>query len=62
MYGTVHVALGTGVSAPDGLYLRRYASKLHLDGVMTQPTVTVDGVTVVEDGEILVAPRPVAGA
>ena len=62
VYGTVHMALGTGVSAPDGLYLRRYTSKLHLDGVMTQPTVTVDGVTGVEDGEILVAPRPVAGA
>ena len=58
VYGHVHVALGTGVSAPDGLYTRHYTSKLHLDGVMTRPTVTVDGVAVVQDGEILAAPRP----
>jgi leucyl aminopeptidase (aminopeptidase T) len=58
VYGHVHVALGTGVSAPDGLYKRRYTSTLHLDGVMSSPTVTVDGTVVVRDGEILAAPRP----
>ena len=61
VYGTCHIALGTGVSAPDGLYKRRYTSALHLDGVMTRPTVTVDGVEVVRDGEILAAPRPATG-
>lgn len=60
VYGHCHVALGTGVSAPDGRYTRRYTSTLHLDGVMTAPTVTVDGETVVAAGEILAAPRPAA--
>ena len=48
-------------STSDGLYQRRYSSALQLDGVMTPPTVTVDGVEVVRDGEILAAPRPAAG-
>jgi leucyl aminopeptidase (aminopeptidase T) len=58
VYGRVHIACGTGVSAADGSWRHRYQSTLHLDGIMTRPTLKVDGRTVVEDGEILVAPRP----
>jgi leucyl aminopeptidase (aminopeptidase T) len=57
-YGTVHIALGTGVASADGSWKPKYQSSLHLDGVMTEPTVEVDGKVVVRDGEILVAPRP----
>lgn len=58
VYGHVHIACGTGVSANDGSWRHRYQSTLHLDGIMTAPTVTVGNTTVVQDGEILVAPRP----
>lgn len=61
VYGRVHIACGTGVSSPDGAFRARYQSTLHLDGIMTRPTLTVDGRAVVEDGEILVAPRPGSG-
>lgn len=61
VYGRVHIACGTGVSSPDGAFRARYQSTLHLDGIMSRPTLTVDGETVVEDGEILVAPRPGSG-
>lgn len=62
VYGRVHIACGTGVSAADNSWKARYQSSLHLDGVMSRPTVTADGVTVVEDGEIVVAPRPTTSA
>jgi leucyl aminopeptidase (aminopeptidase T) len=58
VYGRVHIACGTGVSANDGSWRARYQSSLHLDGIMSLPTVTVGSTTVVKDGEILVAPRP----
>lgn len=58
VYGRVHIACGTGVSAADGSWRARYQSTLHLDGIISRPTLTVDGRTVVEDGEIVVAPRP----
>ncbi len=58
VYGHVHIACGTGVSAADGSWRAQYQSTLHLDGIMTRSTLTVDGKTVVEDGEIVVAPRP----
>ncbi len=45
--GGVHFALGTGEDLGG-----KYQSALHLDGVQLEPTVTVDGQTVVEDGEI----------
>lgn len=62
VYGRVHIACGTGVPAADGSWTAKYQSSLHLDGIMTRPTVESDGVRVVENGEILVAPRPEAGA
>lgn len=62
VYGRVHIACGTGVSAADGSWRARYQSTLHLDGIISRPTVTVDGKLVVEDGEIVVAPRPGAAA
>lgn len=58
VYGAVHIACGTGVHAANGSWRARYQSSLHLDGVMSGPTVTVDGRDVVKDGEILAAPRP----
>lgn len=58
VYGRVHIACGTGVSAADGSWRARYQSTLHLDGIISRPTLTVDGKTVVKDGEIIVAPRP----
>lgn len=60
VYGRVHIACGTGVPAADGSWRPRYQSTLHLDGIISRPTLTVDGTTVVEEGEILVAPRPTA--
>jgi leucyl aminopeptidase (aminopeptidase T) len=60
VYGRVHIACGTGLSAADGSYRAKYQSSLHLDGVMSRPTVTVDGREVVRDGVIIAAPRPVA--
>jgi 2,5-dihydroxypyridine 5,6-dioxygenase len=58
VYGCVHIACGTGVAAVDGSWKPRYQSTLHLDGVMANPTLTVDGKEVVVDGEIVAAPRP----
>lgn len=58
VYGTVHIACGTGISSADGSWKARYQSTLHLDGILSNPTVKADGKVVVEDGEIVVAPRP----
>lgn len=46
--GTVHFAIGDNASTLDGTL----ASDLHLDGVITSPTVVVDGETVLRDGEL----------
>lgn len=62
VYGRVHIACGTGVPAGDGSWKAKYQSSLHLDGIMTRPTVDSGDVRVVEDGEILVAPRPAASS
>ena len=58
VYGRVHIACGTGVSAADASWKARYQSTLHLDGIMSRPTLWSDDLKVVEDGEIVVAPRP----
>lgn len=49
-YGTVHVALGESESVLDGTV----PAALHLDGVISEPTVEIDGTVVLEDAEILV--------
>ncbi|GAB3031507.1 aminopeptidase [Natronobiforma cellulositropha] len=44
--GGVHFACGTGTNLGG-----QYRSSLHLDGIQLEPTVVVDGVTLIEDGE-----------
>jgi 2,5-dihydroxypyridine 5,6-dioxygenase len=58
VYGNLHIACGTGITATDGSWQGQYQSRLHLDGVLSRPTIEVDSKVVVLDGEILVAPRP----
>jgi leucyl aminopeptidase (aminopeptidase T) len=57
VYGAVHIAIGSGVTYPP-YYNAKYHSKTHVDGVMLTPTVSVDGKTLIDKGDILVAPRP----
>jgi leucyl aminopeptidase (aminopeptidase T) len=47
--GTIHMSLGDDVGIGGAL-----KSKLHLDGVMGRPTLTVDGKTFIEDGKLLI--------
>lgn len=49
-YGTVHVALGESESVLDGTV----EAALHLDGIISEPTVYIDGEVVVENGKITV--------
>ena len=49
LFGTVHVGLGAN-DLIDG----EVKSKTHMDGVMTKPTVTVDGKVIVDKGKIMV--------
>jgi leucyl aminopeptidase (aminopeptidase T) len=49
-YGTVHVALGESESVLDGTV----PAALHLDGVISNPTVTIDEEQIVENGKIVV--------
>jgi leucyl aminopeptidase (aminopeptidase T) len=58
VYGDVHIAVGTGDASHLYDYRPRYQSTLHLDGVLRQPTVTVNDRVVVERGLILSAPPP----
>ena len=48
--GTVHIALGDNTSYVGG----RTKSKVHLDGILLQPTVKVDGRLIIEAGKLLV--------
>jgi 2,5-dihydroxypyridine 5,6-dioxygenase len=57
VYGTVHIALGSGVAWPK-YYKPKYHVPIHLDGVLSSPTVAVDGTVVVTNRRILVAPIP----
>ena len=45
--GTAHVALGMNTDTGGTV-----ASRTHIDGVMRNPTVVVDGRTLVSDGEL----------
>lgn len=48
--GTIHIALGDNTS-----YIGGHAkSKIHLDGILLQPTVKVDGQILMKDGNLLV--------
>ncbi|WP_161570085.1 aminopeptidase [Salinigranum halophilum] len=47
--GTAHFAIGDNASTLGGTL----GSDLHLDGVIRWPTITIDGETVVRDGELL---------
>ncbi|MFH1486287.1 MAG: aminopeptidase [Chloroflexota bacterium] len=47
--GTVHIGLGRNT-----LLGGKSMSKIHIDGIMTSPTVELDGKTVVKDGKVLV--------
>jgi leucyl aminopeptidase (aminopeptidase T) len=45
-FGTVHIALGDSANEYGGLV----HSEVHLDGLVMQPTIELDGVAVVVDG------------
>ena len=49
--GTIHVALGSNVHFMEG---GRNPSPIHVDGVVGEPTLVVDGETLIERGEYLV--------
>lgn len=48
-WGTVHVAIGD-----NHVIGGQVTSELHLDGLLLQPTVTLDGEVIVEDGRLLI--------
>jgi len=47
--GTIHMSLGDDEGIGGGL-----RSRLHLDGVMGRPTLIVDGVLAIQDGQLLI--------
>ena len=49
--GTVHIAIGHNALASYGGQNR---APIHLDGVIGQPTLVVDGETLIENGKYLV--------
>jgi len=57
VYGTVHIALGSGVSWPK-YYKPDYHAPIHLDGVISRPRVELDGEMVVAERRINVDPLP----
>ncbi|MBI4191892.1 MAG: aminopeptidase [Betaproteobacteria bacterium] len=57
VYGTVHIALGSGVAWPK-YYKPNYHAPIHLDGVLSSPTISVDGAVAVTGRRVLVAPKP----
>jgi len=59
VYGSVHIAIGSGVTNYP-YYTAKYHSVTHIDGLMLKPTVLVDGKPLVENGEIIGAPRPLS--
>jgi leucyl aminopeptidase (aminopeptidase T) len=48
--GTVHIALGDNTSFPGG----RNKSKIHLDGILLNPTLKIDGKIIMENGTLKV--------
>ena len=49
--GTIHIAIGHNAVAP---YNGENVAPIHLDGVMGEPTVTVDGELLIDDGKYLI--------
>jgi leucyl aminopeptidase (aminopeptidase T) len=49
--GTIHIAIGHNAVPP---YNGQNRAPIHLDGVMGQPTLTIDGDTLIDNGEYLV--------
>lgn len=49
--GTIHIAIGHNAVAP---YNGKNKAPIHLDGVMGQPTLIVDGEMLIDDGKYLV--------
>lgn len=49
--GTIHIAIGHNAVAP---YNGKNKAPIHLDGVMGNPTLIVDGETLIDNGEYLV--------
>lgn len=50
VFGTVHVALGDNSSYPGG----KTKAPVHLDGVISKPTVTADNKKIMENGKLLI--------
>jgi leucyl aminopeptidase (aminopeptidase T) len=49
MLGTIHFALGDNISLGGHVY-----SKIHMDGMVMHPTVTIDDIEVLKDGKMLI--------
>ena len=49
VYGTVHVALGDNTSYPGGII----KAPIHLDGVISKPTVFIDDKKIMNNGKLL---------
>lgn len=49
--GTIHIAIGHNAVPP---YNGQNHAPIHLDGVMGQPTLTIDGATLIDNGRYLV--------
>ena len=60
VYGTAHIALGSAVAWPK-YYKPDYHAPIHLDGVLSRPTITADGEVVITDRRIVIAPAPEDG-
>jgi leucyl aminopeptidase (aminopeptidase T) len=51
--GTIHIAIGHNAVPP---YNGQNVAPIHLDGVMGEPTLVVDGKTLIDRGDYLIAP------
>ena len=47
IYGSSHIAMGSSIDTAGTI-----ESKLHIDGVVMKPTITIDGEIVVENGKL----------
>lgn len=49
IFGTIHMAMGDNMTYKGNVY-----SKVHLDGVVTKPTLYVDGLKIIDKGNLLI--------